>query len=119
MRILLPVEDSPFSRETVRSLITQYQTRGVEIRVVHVVEPFTAYITPDGVPEIVIDNVKIEADRKQQSEALVAEFEQQLQTAGFAATGSVEEGDPKHIILDIAESWPADLIVMGSHGFKG
>jgi nucleotide-binding universal stress UspA family protein len=26
------------------------------------------------------------------------------------------EGDPRLAILDAAEKWPADLIVMGSHG---
>jgi len=119
MRILLPVEDSPFSQETIRSLISQFQTRGTEVRVLHIIEPFTAYLTPDMVPEIVIDSAKIEIERNKQSKALVASVAEKLRGAGFTATESVAMGEAKHVILDEAENWPADLIVMGSHGFKG
>jgi nucleotide-binding universal stress UspA family protein len=28
-------------------------------------------------------------------------------------------GDPRNILLDEAKSWGADLVVLGSHGFRG
>jgi nucleotide-binding universal stress UspA family protein len=31
----------------------------------------------------------------------------------------IPTGDPRNMILDIAEAWPADLIVLGSHGRRG
>jgi nucleotide-binding universal stress UspA family protein len=31
----------------------------------------------------------------------------------------IPAGDPRSMILDIAEAWPADLIVLGSHGRRG
>jgi nucleotide-binding universal stress UspA family protein len=31
----------------------------------------------------------------------------------------VEKGDPRAVIVDHAARWNADLIVLGSHGFKG
>jgi nucleotide-binding universal stress UspA family protein len=71
------------------------------------------------VPEIVIDNAQIEAERLKQSTALVASAAQSLRSAGFATTEAVEKGDPKSVILDQAEKWPADLIILGSHGLKG
>jgi nucleotide-binding universal stress UspA family protein len=78
MRILLPVDNSPCSQEAVRSLIAEFQTRGAEVRVLHVIEPVTAYLTADMVPEIVTDNAQIEAERLKQSTALVANTAQKL-----------------------------------------
>ena len=34
-------------------------------------------------------------------------------------TTAVEWGDPKSKIINAAEAWGADLIVLGSHGRKG
>ena len=119
MRILLPVDDSPYSQEAVRSLVTAFQTRGAEVRVLHVIEPVRAYLTAGMVPELVIDNPQIEAERLKQSTALVAGTAQTLRNAGFAVTEAVETGNPKSVILDHAEKWPADLILLGSHGLKG
>ena len=119
MRILLPVDDSPYSQEAVRSLVAEFQTRRTEVQVLHVIEPVKAYLTAGMVPEIVIDNAQIEAERLKQSTALVASIAQKLRNAGFATTEAVERGDPKSVILDHAEKWPADLIILGSHGLKG
>ena len=119
MHILLPVDDSPYSQEAVRSLMAEFQTRGAEVRVLHVIEPVWAYLTAGMVPEIVIDSAQIEAERLQQSTALVAGTAQKLRNAGFTASEAVERGDPKSVILDHAAKWPADLIILGSHGLKG
>ncbi|HVC27160.1 MAG TPA: universal stress protein [Nitrososphaerales archaeon] len=39
--------------------------------------------------------------------------------AGLEASGSVEDGHPSEIILDIAESGGVDLIVLGRRGITG
>jgi nucleotide-binding universal stress UspA family protein len=119
MRILLPVDNSPCSQAAVRSLIAEFRTHDTEVRVLHVIEPVAAYLTADMVPEIVVDNAKIEAERQKQSTTLVASTAQTLRNAGFATSETVERGDPKSVILDEAETWRADLIVLGSHGLKG
>jgi nucleotide-binding universal stress UspA family protein len=38
------------------------------------------------------------------------------QAAGVSADAEVVEGDPVQVILEIARSWDADLIVVGSRG---
>ena len=119
MRIVLAVDDLPCSQEAVRSLVADFQTRGAEVRVLHVIEPARAYVTAGMIPEIAIDNPQIDAERLKQSTALVASTAQELRNAGFATTETVERGDPKSVILDNAEKWPADLIILGSHGLKG
>ena len=119
MRILLPVDDSPYSQEAVRALVTQFQTRGAEVRVLHVIEQVRTFLTSGMVPEIAIDNAQIEAERLKESTSLVASTAQKLRNAGFATTEAVERGDAKNVILDHAEKWAADLIIVGSHGLKG
>lgn len=43
-----------------------------------------------------------------------------LKAAGFKQPShAVEEGNPKVVIVDEANKWRADLIVLGSHGRKG
>ena len=38
---------------------------------------------------------------------------------GACVDSLILTGDPRGIILDTAEAWPADLIVLGSHGLRG
>jgi nucleotide-binding universal stress UspA family protein len=53
------------------------------------------------------------------AEALVARMAALLRSKGFRVTTAVALGNVKSKILDAAETWPADLIVMGSHRRKG
>lgn len=119
MRILLPVDSSPYSQEAARSLATEFQTRGVQVDVLNVVEPLMMYMSSGMVPEPVVDTAAIEAERHKQAKALVAATAATLRQAGFEVTESVTGGDAKSQILDHAEKWGADLIILGSHGLKG
>jgi nucleotide-binding universal stress UspA family protein len=49
----------------------------------------------------------------------VTSAEQILASAGFQTTGEVLSGDVKKTVLEEAQKWAADLIVVGSHGRKG
>jgi nucleotide-binding universal stress UspA family protein len=42
-----------------------------------------------------------------------------LEDAGFTVEKHVREGDPAHVILDVAEEQNADLIVVGARGSTG
>ena len=57
--------------------------------------------------------------QKQHAEALVAKTAELLRARSLKVTAALEVGDPKSKILDVAEEWHADLIVLGSHGRKG
>jgi nucleotide-binding universal stress UspA family protein len=59
------------------------------------------------------------ADQKQPAHALVARVSQQLGNAGFKAQADVQVGDIREKIIDAADQWHADLIVVGSHGQRG
>jgi len=114
MKVVLAIDDSKYSEEATRTLIAQAKPKETEVRVLHVVEPYTK----EG--ELYIDNWKgIIQRRHEEGEALLAQAAQALRTAGIQVATALEEGDEKSVIIDFAAKWPADLIVMGSHGRKG
>lgn len=119
MRILLPVDESPYSEAALNALVAEFKPRGTQVRVLYVVEPITAYLTAGLVPELVTASAQIERSREKEAEALLNKMAATLRKAGFAAVTTVDTGDPTGVILDHAKQWPADLIVMGSHGLRG
>jgi nucleotide-binding universal stress UspA family protein len=114
MNILLAVDGSEFSDAAIQNLVRTRPT-DAQIRVIHVIEPFPVIeswvYTPDW-------NKMLDEQRKE-AEAFVAEAAQTLRQANFSVTTAIESGNPQSVLVDTATKWPADLIVMGSHGRRG
>jgi nucleotide-binding universal stress UspA family protein len=119
MKILLAIDDSSYSREATRVLVSQFRVQEHEVLVLSVVEPVSVYISADAFPHFTPQVEEIEEDRKQQAIALVEKVAADLRAAGFRAMSQVDFGDAKTRIIDCATKHDADLIVMGSHGWKG
>lgn len=99
-------------------MIEQARPENTEVRVLHVLEPaplLFARATGGYDPAF---ETAWEAQR-QHAEALVAKAAERLRARGLSVVAAVEQGEPKLKILDVAEEWQADLIVLGSHGRKG
>ena len=115
MKILLAIDDSEYSQKATDALAAQFPTEDTEVRVLHVVEPISFSVPPEMAagyyPEVV--------DQVEKGQKLVERAAETLRGAGFKVTALVEKGNAKSTILDQAAAWPADLIVMGSHGWKG
>jgi len=60
-----------------------------------------------------------EEDGRTWADRAVAAVSEQLQSAGLIATSHVEEGDPKRVLVDVAERWKADCIFVGAKGHSG
>jgi nucleotide-binding universal stress UspA family protein len=119
MRILLAVDDSKFSEAAVQAVVERATPEDTEVQVLHVVEPPSLWAssrTPGYDPAFDAEWWRAE---KEQAHALVEKTAQQLRSKGLKVTAAVEEGETKSRILEIARSWAADLIVLGSHGRKG
>lgn len=119
MKILLAIDDSPYSQAATQSLLTQFRTQDADVRVISVVEPISVYVSADAFPHFVPQVEEIEEDRKRQATDLVTEVAKSLREAGFKTSDAVDFGDAKTKIIENATNWGADLIVMGSHGWKG
>jgi nucleotide-binding universal stress UspA family protein len=117
--VLLAIDESQYSEQAERAVLEQLRTKGTEVRVLNVVEPISSYVSADLFPHLAAHTPQIEEDRHKQAKELVARSAGRLRKAGFKATEVVEDGDPKTKIVEYAANWPADLVVLGSHGLKG
>lgn len=119
MKILLAVDDSTFSQAAIQAVLMTARPQESEVRVLHVLEPI---IFPPEAQTWTSLPVYSEMMEQQRRDAirLVKEAAETLHAAGFKQTShAVEEGNPKVVIVDEANKWGADLIVLGSHGRKG
>jgi nucleotide-binding universal stress UspA family protein len=119
MKILLAMDDSRFSQAALESVETQVNPKKTEVLVLHVLELMPYYLTPEMAPRHPAVLESLLAAVRSAAETLVASAVERLQQAGFQASSSIQEGDPKSLIVDTASEWHADLIVLGSHGRKG
>jgi nucleotide-binding universal stress UspA family protein len=99
-------------------LIEQVRPDETEVRVLHVMEalPFLVARGTGGY-DAALDKVK--DARTKQGEDLVAKIAETLRAKGLKVSTAVAKGDPKLKILDTAEQWKAELIVLGSLGQTG
>jgi nucleotide-binding universal stress UspA family protein len=117
MRIFLAIDGSKFSEAATRNVIARARPGDDEVRVVFVIEVFSPQL-----PEAMIYYPGVEHGRDAQrlpAEALVAKTAELLRSKGVQVTTAVELGIPKSKIIDDAQEWNADLIVIGSHGRTG
>jgi nucleotide-binding universal stress UspA family protein len=119
MKILLALDESPFAEAAMNTVITQVNPKDAEVYLLHVVEPFPVSLaTKEGTLESP-DFVAARLEQREHAKSLLSRATEKLHSAGFKVTSSVEEGDARDLILDLAETWHADLIIVGSHGRKG
>jgi len=116
MKILLATDGSTFSDAAAREVARRHWDSGSELKVISVVEPPTA-APPEAVvmsAEYFRDAEKASADALDKAMSILKAGENKelnITTATLA-------GSPKKMILEEAERWGADLIVVGSHGYK-
>jgi nucleotide-binding universal stress UspA family protein len=122
MKILLAVDGSKCSEAAVETLVRQYKPDGTEVLVTNVVESVKLMPISYGFgagPIFVQDYAKIAKEWHDQGEILVRRVVERLREAGFTATPSLVEGDARERILEAAKAWKPDVILLGSHGWRG
>jgi len=116
MKILLAVDDSPYTSAAAESISRRPWPTGTVVRVLSAVED----IVPPA-SELWYDagGSLEEANRQitKQAEQLTNKFGEAIKASGLTVETAVRHGDPRSVILDEAKEWDADLIVVGSHGY--
>jgi len=118
MKILLAIDDSPYSSEAVRAVAARPWPPGTTVRVLSAVEqipPPAAELWYDAGGDL--ERARQELTKR--AEQLTARVAESLAASGLAAEPAVRQGDPRSVIVDEAKEWGADLIVLGSHGYTG
>src|SRR5690349_4022206 len=120
MKILLAVDGSPCSDAAVEEVARRPWPEKSSVKVLTAFE-LPAPPTPEAwaIPLTYYDDMDA-ALRKQASNIL----DRAIQTLksklnqNIAIDGQIAPGSPRTVILDEAEAWGADLIVVGSHGYR-
>ena len=117
MRILLAIDGSDSSQAAVQSVTARPWPGGTEVRVLNVVEP----------PSLLMEREMASSDPefeavwnalREQAKDLASKATEKLRAAKLNTSTALVEGDPKSLIIDTANDWGADMIVVGSHGRK-
>ena len=119
--ILTPIDFSDNAGKIVKAAAYIAGTFKAELHLVFVVQNFEDY-SGFFVPPINLPNLEEElfASAQQQMETFVEESKEMFTAAGVAqVTGKVLSGDVAEEILTYATKKKVQLIIMGTHGYKG
>jgi nucleotide-binding universal stress UspA family protein len=126
VNILLAVDGSDPSDVAVREVASRPWPQPSTVRILYV-EPMpmlagAVYAPPPmamGSASLPAAVIEAEREATERAAANVAKHAEELKAVGLATEFRRRRGDPRSEILDEAKEWPADLIVVGSHGHTG
>lgn len=121
MKILLAIDGSAFSDAAVDEIAQRPWPDRSEVKIISVVEPpllptVETWVPPDNYIEA-LEKASEDAARSVTRKA--ADRITTKQQDALRLTTEIIRGYPKQAILDVADQWDADLIVVGSHGYRG
>ncbi len=117
MRILLAIDGSAPSHDAIEEVAHRPWPSSSTLRILSVIQPYTPPAT-----EVVLASATFEDIRErqeQEAEQLTRQAREQVAASGLSVETEVRVGDPRTTIVDAADEWRADLIVVGSHGRTG
>lgn len=118
-RILCPVDFSRFSHHAYEQAVELAREFGAEITVLHAcaVAPVTS-LAPVGAP-LALEPARLTGETRRAVMAELREFTDEVDAGGLSVKTTINEHAPVEAIIGTATSWPADLIVIGTHGRSG
>jgi nucleotide-binding universal stress UspA family protein len=118
MKILLAIDGSACSDAAVEEVARRPWPEGSSVRVLTALE-IPLPLTPEAwaIPPDYFENM--EAGLRKQGQNLIDRALPKLKANKTVSVESIMvSGSPRPVIVDEAESWGADLIVLGSHGYN-
>ncbi len=115
MKILLATDGSQCSEAALQSVAARPWPQGSEVKVLSVVE---LHLAPTPGSWLVPDShyLKLLHESQERARVAVERAETSLKATALQVSSDIIIGNAKTTILKQAEEWPADLIVLGSHG---
>ena len=120
MKILLATDGSEYSNYAAESVAKRPWESGSEIEIVYVIEPFQPYTTEIyTLSDEFWDKMRAASEEQAESAIKSARTCFEAVPPTISVNSKILTGNPRNAILDEAEAWGADLIVVGSHGYTG
>jgi nucleotide-binding universal stress UspA family protein len=118
MKILLAVDGSGYSEAAIEEVIKRPWPPQSEVKIVTAIEtPMMVGVGLEPWPANYFDDLQKSA--REAAEAVIASAMRKLKEASektLKISHEIINGPPSQVIVEEAESWGADLIVMGSRG---
>lgn len=117
-KILLAIDGSSTSNAALKEAIRFASDQGARLRLLHVLDFSPINWEIEGYIDV---SALLDATRRT-GERILDQATKQVENAGVAVESVLLECDGKRIstvISETAENWPADLIVIGTHGRRG
>jgi nucleotide-binding universal stress UspA family protein len=117
MKILLAVDGSVHSDAAIEEIVKRPWPAETKVKVITAVEMPTLMVEPWAIPPGYFE--QMEKTLRGAAEDVIKRAMSKLKTIDDKAlkiSTEIIEGSPREVIVDEAEKWHADLIVMGSRG---
>lgn len=126
MNLLLAVDDSHYSELATSQVAARPWPEGSVVRVLSVAPTLLGAAVP-GVPVAgaltapipISGEFGARTELLEQANTLVQRVAERLRSGSLRVETMVRDGDAGTEIISEAESWPADLVIVGSHGHTG
>jgi nucleotide-binding universal stress UspA family protein len=118
-RILVPIDGSDTATRGLEEAIAIGRLAGATLRLVHVLDQLV-FVSGFETGSTYLDDVL--PALRHRAEAVVAAARARADAAGVAVESQILECFGRRaadVVLDEAAAWPADLIVVGTHGRRG
>jgi nucleotide-binding universal stress UspA family protein len=120
MKVLLAIDGSDCSLAAVKEVAARHWPEGTVIKILGAVTTWFPS-TPDPLligAAMYQDLMETERKRLQRLvESTAAELRKAVSNGDLKIETAVLDGSPKEVIIDEAERWHADLVVVGCHGY--
>lgn len=112
-KILIAVDDDPIAAHAADVGMELARSLGAAMALIHAIDPSLIFSPEGGIPAD-----ELAGHATQDGARLMAAFRARLPT-GVSALEFIPQGSPGPEIAKAARTWPADLVVIGSHGRRG
>lgn len=117
MKILLAIDGSDPSQIAVDEVARRPWPSPSSVCILCVIQPYAPPAAEVVLAAATIDD--IQQRQSAEAERLAREAGERIAGPGLSVETSVRQGDPRTQIVNAADEWNADLIVVGSHGRTG
>lgn len=118
--ILVAMDGSPHAEKALQHALQLAKKTSAKLRILHVADMTWMLVGS----EFAIDTTQVDVIRQQVGERILAKAQATAKAAGMEAeTRLVKTDTPAQHIADVvaaeAADWPADMVVVGTHGYRG
>jgi len=120
-RILVPIDGSPTAERGLAEAIKLGRLTGAQLRLIHVVDELSFALSASQGMTVTMSGDMLDILREAGTEIL-AQGAASVRAAGLQVDTVLKDsfaGRVSDLVINEAGAWPADLIVLGTHGRRG